>query len=127
VLGGVVVAIGVLVAVWDWDWFRPLIEREASAQLGRPVTLQHFGLRLGRQIVAVADGVRIANPETFAQNPPLAVAERLMVTIETMELLRHRTVVVPDILIEQLSRIALSDGAESTIFDGLPASASGVL
>jgi hypothetical protein len=26
-----------------------------------------------------------------------------------------------------LSRIALSDGAESTIFDGLPASASGVL
>jgi hypothetical protein len=27
----------------------------------------------------------------------------------------------------QVSRIALSDGAESTIFDGLPASASGVL
>jgi hypothetical protein len=26
-----------------------------------------------------------------------------------------------------LSRIALFDGAESTIFDGLPASASGVL
>ena len=90
VLGGVVVAIGVLVAVWDWDWFRPLIEREASAQLGRAVTLQHFGLRLGRQIVAVADGVRIANPEAFAQNPPLAVAERLTVAIEAMELLRHR-------------------------------------
>ena len=27
----------------------------------------------------------------------------------------------------RVSRIALSDGAESTIFDGLPASASGVL
>jgi hypothetical protein len=57
VLGGAVVAIGVLVAVWDWDWFRPLIAHEASAALGRPVSLQHFRLRLGRQTVAVADGV----------------------------------------------------------------------
>ena len=121
VLGGVVVAIGVLVAVWDWDWFRPLIEREASAALGRPVTLQHFGLRLGRQTVAVADGVRIANPEAFAQEPPLAVAERLTVTIETMELLRHRALVVPDILIEQ-PRIAATqaeDGSTNYLFSGL--------
>ena len=121
VLGGVVVAIGVLVAVWDWDWFRPLIEREASAALGRPVTLQHFGLRLGRQTVAVADGVRIANPEAFAQEPPLAVAERLTVTIETMELLRHRALVVPDILIEQ-PRIAAAqaeDGSANYLFSGL--------
>ena len=115
------VAIGVLVAVWDWDWFRPLIEREASAALGRPVTLQHFGLRLGRQTVAVADGVRIANPEAFAQEPPLAVAERLTVTIETMELLRHRALVVPDILIEQ-PRIAATqaeDGSANYLFPGL--------
>ena len=127
VLGGVVVAIRMLVAVWDWDWFRPLIEREASAQLGRPVTLQHFGLRLGRQIVAVADGVRIANPETFAQNPPLAVAERLMVTIETMELLRHRTVVVPDILIEQPRIVATQaeDGSANYLFSGLSSGANG--
>jgi hypothetical protein len=61
-LGGVIVAIGVLAAIWDWDWFRPLVAREASIALGRTVTLQHFGLRLGRQIVAVAEGVRIANP-----------------------------------------------------------------
>jgi hypothetical protein len=38
-----------------------------------PVTLQHLGLRLGRQTVAVADGVRIVNLEPFAQDPPLAV------------------------------------------------------
>jgi hypothetical protein len=31
VLGGVVVAIGVLAAAWDWDWFRPLIARESKA------------------------------------------------------------------------------------------------
>jgi hypothetical protein len=101
VLGGVVIAIGVLAAVWDWDWFRPLVAREASAALGRTVTLQHFDLRLGRLTAVVADGVRIANPTGFAQDPPLAAVERLTVTIDTMELLRHRAVVVPDILIEQ--------------------------
>ena len=121
VLGCAGVAIGVLVAVWDWDWFRPLIAHEASAALGRPVTLQHFGLRLGRQTVAVADGVSIANPEGFAQDPRLATAERLTVTIDTMELLRHRAVVVPDVLIEQ-PRIAATqteDGSANYLFPAL--------
>ena len=121
VLGGAVVAIGVLVAVWDWDWFRPLIAHEASAALGRPVTVQHFGLRLGRQTVAVADGVSIANPEGFAQDPPLATAERLTVTVDMMELLRHRAVVVPDVLIEQ-PRIAATqteDGSANYLFPTL--------
>ena len=62
VLGGAVVAIGILATVWDWDWFRPLVAHEASAALGRSVTMRHFDLRLGRQTVAVAEGVRIANP-----------------------------------------------------------------
>lgn len=35
VLGGAVVAIGMLATVWDWDWFRPLIAREASAVRSR--------------------------------------------------------------------------------------------
>ena len=131
VLGGTVVALAVLVtvlvAVWDWDWFRPLIAREASAALGRKVTLQHFGLRLGRQTVAVADGVQIANPEGFAQDPPLATAERLTVTIDTMELLRHRAVVVPDILIEQ-PRIAATqaeDGSANYLFPALSSAGNG--
>ena len=70
VLGGAVLAIGILATVWDWDWFRPLVEHEASAALGRPVTMRHFDLRLGRQTVAVADEVRIANPENFTQDFP---------------------------------------------------------
>ena len=66
------VALAVLVAVWDWDWFRPLVAREASAALGRKVTMQHFVLRLGRQAVAVVDGMQIANPDGFVQDAPLA-------------------------------------------------------
>ena len=55
--------------------------------------MQHFALRLGRQAVAVVDGVQIANPDGFVQDAPMAKAERLTVTIDMMELLRHRTVI----------------------------------
>ena len=121
------IAIGVLAAVWDWDWFRPLVAREASAALGRTVTLQHFDLRLGRLTAAVADGVRIANPTGFAQDPPLAAVERLMVTIDTMELLRHRAVVVPDILIEQpqIAATQAEDGRANYLFPALSSGGNG--
>jgi hypothetical protein len=49
VLGGPVLAVGILATLWDWDWFRPLVAHEASAALGRSVTMRHFDLRLGRQ------------------------------------------------------------------------------
>ena len=117
-LGGTILAIGILATVWDWDWFRPLVAYEASAALGRSVTLQHFDLRLGRQTVVVADGVRIANPEGFLQDAPLAVVERLTVTINTIDLLRHRALVVPDILVEQPHIVATQreDGSTNYIF-----------
>ena len=118
VLGGTVVGLAVLVAVWDWDWFRPLVAHEASAALGRKVTMQHFVLRLGRQAVAVVEGMQIANPDGFVQDPPLASAERLTVTIDLMELLRHRSVIVPDILIEKPLIVAAQaeDGSANYLF-----------
>jgi uncharacterized protein involved in outer membrane biogenesis len=127
VIGGLVIAIGVLGAVWDWDWFRPLIAREASAALGRPVTLQHFGLRLGWRTVAVADGVRLANPEGFAPDPPLATVERLTVTIDTIELLRHRVLVVPDVLVEQprIAAMQAEDGSTNYLFPALSSGGNG--
>ncbi len=125
-LGGAVVAIGV-VAIWDWDWFRPLVAHEVSVALGRSVTLQHFDLRLGRQAVLVADGVRIANPEGFAQEQPLATAGKLTITIEMMELLRHRTVVIPDILIEQpqITATQAEDGSANYLFPTLSSVGNG--
>jgi AsmA family protein len=121
VVVGVAVVIGVLAVVWDWDWFRPLIEREASASLGRKVTLQHLGLRLGRQTVVVANGLRIANPEGFAQDAPLATVERVTVTIDTLALLRHRAVVVPDVLVEQprIAATQAADGSANYLFPSL--------
>ena len=81
--------------------------------------MRHFDLRLGRQTVAVAEGVRIANPMGFYARRTLAnMVERLTVTLDTMELLRHRAVVVPDILVEQPRIVAtqLEDGSANYLF-----------
>jgi uncharacterized protein involved in outer membrane biogenesis len=127
VLGGTVLAVGIFATVWDWDWLRPLVAYEASAALGRPVTLGHFGLKLGRQTVAVADEVRIANPENFTQDTPLATVERLTVTIDMMELLRRRAVVVPDILVERPRIVASQreDGSANYLFPDLSSGGNG--
>lgn len=127
VIGGIGLGIAVLMAVWDWDWFRPLVERKASTALGRTVTLQHFNLRIGRQAVIVADGVRIANPDGFVQDPPFATAEKLTVTIDTLELLRHRALVLPDILLDrpQVAASQTEDGSANYLFPALSSGGNG--
>jgi uncharacterized protein involved in outer membrane biogenesis len=124
---GVVIAIAGLVAIWDWNWFRPLVEREISAQLGRSVTFKHFAWQLGSTSVVVAEGVRIDNPAGFAQDQPFATAERLTVTIDTKQLLQHQSIVVSDIFIErpQVTATQLADGSANYQFPALPASGQG--
>ena len=39
VLLGLAVVIAVLIAIWDWNWFRGPLERVASARLHRQVTI----------------------------------------------------------------------------------------
>jgi AsmA family protein len=65
--------------------------------------------------------MQIANPDGFVQDPPMAKAERLTVTIDMMELLRHRAVVVGDILIEEpLIVVAQAeDGSTNYLFPSL--------
>jgi uncharacterized protein involved in outer membrane biogenesis len=127
VLGAFAVTLVVLAAVWDWDWFRPLVESWASAKLGRAVTLDHFDLRLGRHTVTVADGVRIANPSGFPPDPPLAVITRLAVTIDALALLKDRTIVIPEVAIDQPHIVATQDasGRANYLFPSLSTGGNG--
>jgi uncharacterized protein involved in outer membrane biogenesis len=100
-IGGVFLFALVLLAVfWDWNWFRPIVEAQASAALGRPVTLQHFDLQPGRQTVAIADGVTVANPAGFPSDKPFATIDRLAVTVDVMAYLRGRQIVIPTIVVD---------------------------
>jgi uncharacterized protein involved in outer membrane biogenesis len=100
ITGVFLLAIVLLAVFWDWNWFKPLVEAQVSAQLGRPVTLDHFDLKPGRQTVAIADGVTIANPDGFPTDAPFATISRLAVTVDVMAYIHGRQIVVPSIVVD---------------------------
>jgi hypothetical protein len=119
-----VAAVALLIVFWSWDWFIPLAESRASAALGRKVTIEHLHVRLGRVTEVSADGVRIANPEGFAEDPPFARAERLSARIDVMAYWNDRAVVIPAIEVTRpvVEAVALPDGRTNYAFDfGQPA------
>jgi uncharacterized protein involved in outer membrane biogenesis len=80
VLAGLLILL--LAVLWDWNWLRPLVERQASAALGRAVTLQHFDVEPGWHPRLIADGVAVANPDEFPQGSKLGSIERLAIRID---------------------------------------------
>lgn len=102
-----------LILFWRWDWFIPFVEARASAQLGRPVTIAHLHVHLGRKIRIVADQVVVQNPKDFPSDvPPLARIAHLGVTVDAMEYLHHRILSVPliDVNGPELELRSLPDG-----------------
>lgn len=88
-LGAVVV---LLVVLWDWNWFRPLVEAQASAALGRKVTLGHFDIRLSRYPQLVLDRIAVANPDDFPADSSMATIDRLAIRIDPWALFDHKAV-----------------------------------
>lgn len=88
VLAALAVAIGVLVAIWDWNWFRGPVERIASARLNREVSIAgDLDVRLWSwQPRATVEGVRIANAP-WAGRDPLGTFEKITVQIRLVPLL----------------------------------------
>ena len=88
VLGTFVVGIVALVALWDWDWFLPLVDRQASAVVGRKVTAQHLHVQLGRTTVASLEGIRIDSADGYPTDKPFATIDKLTVTADLMAYIR---------------------------------------
>lgn len=111
-LGTLLIAAIVLVAVWTWDWFIPPAERIASARLGRPVHIGHLHLHLARDPVLEVDGLVIDNPPGFPGNAPFARIARIRVTVDAFAYLRSRALVIPAIAIDRpdVNAVALPDG-----------------
>jgi uncharacterized protein involved in outer membrane biogenesis len=115
VTGALVLAVAALIAVWNWDWFIPLVESRASAALGRRVTMAHLHVRLGRQTRVDADDVVIANPYGFAATLPLARIGRLTVVADVMAYIHARQIVLPLIGLDQprVDAVVLADGSNN--------------
>ena len=72
-----IVALALLLVIfWNWDWFIPVVDSQASAALGRKVTMQHLHVGLGRTTTVTASGITIADPQDFpTADPPLATID----------------------------------------------------
>jgi AsmA family protein len=117
--GLLVLAIVLLIVFWNWDWFIPLVQSQASSALGRRVTLQHLHVKLGRVTTVTADGLRVDNPKDWPAGPPFAQARHLTVAANVEDYLRHRTIVLPLVSVDgpDINAIALPDGRTSLAFD----------
>ncbi len=118
VLGILAVAIIALILLWRWDWFVPLVDREASAVLGRKVTVQHLHVRLGRTTLITVDSVRVENPQGFPVDPPFATIDHLSVGFELLDYIRHRIITIPLVNIDHpvVEAVAHPDGTASWSF-----------
>ncbi len=112
VVGGLALILLVAVAVFRWDWLIPMVDARASKALGRPVTIAHLHVRLGRVPHIEADGVTIANPDGWPGGGNFATADKLTVDVDAMAYIRNRAVVIPDIALDhpQVDAQQLADG-----------------
>lgn len=86
----------------DWDWFIPIVDAQASAALGRKVTMQHLHISLGRRVTVTATGLVIDNPNGFpADEPKLATVAQLAVTVDVVDYILHYQLSVPGIELDQ--------------------------
>jgi uncharacterized protein involved in outer membrane biogenesis len=99
ILGVVLVALVLLIFFWNWDWFIPLVETDASSTLGRKVTLQHLHVRLGRTTLIAADKIAIANPPGFDGN--LATLDQLVIEVDVLGYLHNRVLTLSKIVLER--------------------------
>ena len=113
-----------LAAFWQWDWFIPIVQSQASAAIGRPVAISHLHVRLGRIIQITADDVVIANPSAWPKDdPPLASIGSLTVQANIWDYIRGRGLVLPLVAFNKLRVYAIESPDDSSNFR-LPVSSS---
>ena len=101
-IGIPILLLGVLAAVWNWDWFIPVVQSMASKSLGRPVTIGHLHVALGRHITVTADDVVVANPPQWPEgDPPLARVQHLTIETALLLYLRGDGLVLPLIAVDR--------------------------
>ena len=99
-LGVFCVAVIAVVALWDWDWFLPLVDAQASSALGRKVTAQHLHVSLGGTTTISLDGIEVAGTPELAGGKPFADIDRLTVALQVWPFIRSRLIVVPQITVD---------------------------
>jgi len=96
-LGSTVCVLAVLVALWDWNWFKGPIERQVAARTGREFSIDgNLDVDLDWSAPTIrADALRFGNAP-WSEQPVMAAADRVEFSIRLWPLLR-RQVRIPDL------------------------------
>jgi len=95
--GLLVVGIALFLVFFDWNLLRPMVERQASATLGRPVTIGSFDVSLRRESWIEMHDIAVANAPGF-EGAHLATIERIAIQVKTFPLLIGR-ISIPEIAV----------------------------
>lgn len=87
--GVLIVLIVAIFLAWDWNWFKPLVERTASSAMGRTVTIEKLNASLWNMTLE-ADGIVIGNPEGFAENSRFGTIDSIALTLDPKSIFRDR-------------------------------------
>jgi uncharacterized protein involved in outer membrane biogenesis len=111
-LGVFALALAVLLALWDWNWFKPLVERQVEARTGRTfeITGDLDVDRFGWTPLVQVGGFRFGNA-AWSKEPTMASADCLQIAIELKPLLFHRELRIPEIRLRK-PRLRLEYGPQ---------------
>jgi uncharacterized protein involved in outer membrane biogenesis len=113
-----VAAVGLLAvaALSSPVWLRPLVERELSAVLARPVAIGGLRLRPDDPLLITAEDVVVGNPQGFPPGEePFARTPLLTVRLDALASLRRREIVITSIELQRpvIRAVAAEDGREN--------------
>ncbi|GAB3062633.1 AsmA family protein [Stenotrophomonas tumulicola] len=83
----VIAAILLLIALWDWNWFKGPVERAVQAKTGRALHIGTLDVDLGRITTVRADAITFANAG-WAKQPQMVRADRVEIDVRAWPLLR---------------------------------------
>lgn len=87
VLGVLPIALVVLIALFDWNWFKRPLENAVQARTGRTLHIDgNLDVDLGRVTRVTAERIRFANA-AWSEEPVMASADRVDVDVEIWPLL----------------------------------------
>ena len=108
-LGLLIVGLVVLVLVFDWNWIKGYVEREASKALGRAVVIEgDLDVKLSWSPLVRIDRIRIANA-SWSPELSMLTLPRLVFRLDLRELLRGRVVLPTVELVEPVLRLETSE------------------
>lgn len=114
---GAIFALVIIAIVTVPLWIRPMVEAQASAALGRKVTIGKLAFRLS-PVRVIADEIKVAGTSDVPDVPYLATVNELAITLDLHPLLHGHMPIIPDIAVvgANIEAIQTPDGANNYTF-----------